>query len=368
VGERALIRTFTAGLGARDDRLLIGPGDDAAVVRPAAALAVTSTDTTVLGVHLPQDDARATPEVVGHRALATALSDLAAMGVPAGEAYVAMTIPPAWADDDVLRAVASLEDLARRTGTTVAGGDVTSGPALVVTATVVGWAPSADALLRRDTARPGDLVGVTGALGGSGAGLALVLGQVVPGGGDDEGGFVAAPPSGAAAPSGGTESSGPGRSRGVPGSSVRGRLGDVLVERYLRPLPRLDEGVAFVAAGVRCGIDVSDGVATDAAHLGERSGALLEIDLERLPRQEGVDAVARALGRDPHAFAASAGEDYELLITAPPAVADGLTGVTWIGSVRATGAADAREAPGGGARLHLAGEPVDLAGFEHRGG
>jgi len=326
VGERALIRTFTAGLRPRDARLLIGPGDDAAVVRPAGSLAVTSTDTTVLGVHLPLDDPRATPAVVGHRSLGTALSDLAAMGVPAGEAYVALTVPPDWDDDDVLAAVAGLEDLARATGTTVAGGDVTAGPALVVTVTVVGWAASEDALLRRDRALAGDLVGVTGTLGGSGAGLAIVLGDVA-----------------------------------VAEAAVDPQDADTLVERYLRPLPRLEEGTALVAAGVRCGIDLSDGVAADAVHVAAASGVVLEIDLERLPRQAGVDPVALALGTDPAELAATAGEDYELLITAPPSVAGALTGVTWIGRVLEP------EAPAGpGVRLLRGGAPVVLDGFEHR--
>ncbi|MEV4418721.1 thiamine-phosphate kinase [Patulibacter sp. NPDC049589] len=324
MGERALIRTFTAGLQPRDDRLLIGPGDDAAVVRPAAALAVTSTDTTVLGVHLPSTaHPLVTPAVVGHRALATALSDLAAMGVPAGEAYVAITVPGDWGDDDVLQAVAALEELARRTGTTVAGGDVTSGPALVITVTVVGWATGPDALLRRDHARAGDLVGVTGTLGGSGAGLALILDR-------------------------------------VPSAAVGSGVADALLHRYLVPEPRLEAGAALLAAGVRTGIDLSDGIATDAAHVGVASGVRLEIDLDRLPRQEGVDAVAVALGRDPAELAATAGEDFELLVTAPPGIAETLDGVTWVGTVRDAGP----EPPG--ACLLRGGAPVALGGFEHR--
>jgi thiamine-monophosphate kinase len=363
VGERALIRTFTAGLRARDGRLLVGPGDDAAVVRPAGALAVTSTDTTVLGVHLPVGDPRVTPETVGHRALATALSDLAAMGVPAGEAYVALTVPAAWADDDVLRAVAGLEALAERTGTTVAGGDVTAGPALVVTVTVVGWATGPDALLRRTGARPGDLVGVTGTLGGSGAGLALVLGEVASGGADPAGRGAGHPDR--HPPTGGDAT--------VPGDLAPGDLDPAaaaaLVERYLRPEPRLEEGRALLNGGARVGIDLSDGIATDAAHVGVASGVVLEVDLDRLPRQAGVDAVARALGRDPAELAATAGEDYELLVTAPPALAEaleraleGLAGLTWVGTVRAP-AAD-----GPGVRLLRDGATVELAGFEHRAG
>ncbi|WP_022928885.1 thiamine-phosphate kinase [Patulibacter americanus] len=325
LGERGLIRAFTAGLGARDDRLLIGPGDDAAVVRPAGALAVTSTDTTVVGVHLPAGDDRATPAVVGHRALATALSDLAAMGVPGGEAYVALTVPPAWGDDDVLGAVAATEDLARRTGTVIAGGDVSSGPVAVVTVTVVGWAAGPEELLRRDRARPGDRVGVTGALGGSACGLALLRGA---------------------------------DALTAPDDATRR---DGLVERYLRPLPRLDDGVALLAAGVRVGIDLSDGIATDAGHVGRASGVRLVVDLERLPLQGGVAEVAAALGRDPAEVGATGGEDFELLVTAPPAVAAGLAGVTWVGDVVA-------DPEGGGVELRRDGTPVALQGFEHLAG
>lgn len=323
MGERDLIRTFTAGLAARDERLLIGPGDDAAVVRPAGAVAVTSTDTTVHGVHLPAHGAGVTPEVVGHRALATALSDLAAMGVAAGEAYVAITVPTAWRDDDVLRCVAAMEELARLTGTTIAGGDVTAGPVLVATVTVVGWAPGPDELLRRDAARPGDLVGVTGELGGSGAGLAIVLGEL-----DDD--------------------------------PLDAAIAEPLVERYFRPSPRLAEGRALLTAGARCGIDLSDGVATDAAHVGVASRAVLEIDLDRLPLQAGVDEVARRTGRDPAVLAATAGEDFELLVAASPDVARGVTGVTWVGRVRPA------DGDGLGARLLRDGAVVDGAGFEHR--
>lgn len=327
VAERDLISRFVAGLRTRDDRLLIGPGDDAAVVR-AGAVAVTSTDTTVLGVHLPADDPHVTPDVVGHRALATALSDLAAMGVPAGEAYVALTLPTSWDDGHVIALVEAMERLAAATGTTIAGGDVSSGPALVVTVTVVGWADDEHALLRRDAARAGDRVGVTGQLGGSAAGLALLVDP---------------------------------RARTA---TLTPNVRAALLDRYLRPEPRLALGQRLLRLGAHAAIDLSDGVATDAGHVGRASGLRLRIDVDRLPRQLGVDAVAAAVGRDPAQLAAAGGEDFELLVTAPPERAGAIAraGVTWIGEVAEAAGDDA--APG--VVLERDGRPLGWAGFEHR--
>ncbi|WP_320670182.1 thiamine-phosphate kinase [Patulibacter defluvii] len=326
MAERDLISRILAGLRAPDERLVVGPGDDAAVVR-AGALAVTSIDTTVLGVHLPADDPHVTPDVVGHRALATALSDLAAMGVAAGEAYVALTLPADWDDGHVISLVGAMERLAAATGTTIAGGDVTAGSTLVVTVTVVGWAADEDALLLRSGARPGDRVGVTGPLGGSAAGLALLTD--------------------------------PRARRAALAPNVRAAL----LDRYLRPHPRLDLGERLRRLGARAAIDLSDGVATDAGHVGRASDAVLRIAVDRLPRQPGVDAVAAAVERDPAELAAAGGEDFELLVAAPPARADALAraGVTWIGEVTAAAAGDSP-----GVVLERDGAPVAWTGFEHR--
>jgi thiamine-monophosphate kinase len=284
VGELDLIRTFQRILGERGGRVELGSGDDAAVVR-ADDRAVVSVDALVEGVHF--DLETFSYGDVGHKALATALSDLAAMGVGPGEAYVAIGVSDA-SGDQLAELADAMEALADRSGVTVAGGDVTRSPVLFLSVTVVGWASDDDPVIGRDGARPGDRVGVTGTLGAA---------------------------------------------------------ADLTSERARRPLPRFDLGPALALAGVTSMIDVSDGIATDARHIAERSEVHIDIELERLPLAPDVT--------DP-IVAATAGEDYELLFTAPPDI-DVPGDVTWIGDVR----------DGSGLILTLAGEPLELSGYEH---
>jgi thiamine-monophosphate kinase len=284
MGELELIQLFQRILGERGDRLEIGSGDDAAVVR-GDDRAVVSVDAVVEGTHFELTTHSYAD--VGHKALATALSDLAAMGVAPSEAYVVIGQGRASAAD-LAELAAAMERLADRSGVTVAGGDVVGSAILFLSVTVVGWAGDDDPVISRAGAQPGDRIGVTGTLGGA---------------------------------------------------------ANLTSERARRPTPRLELGVELARAGVTSMIDVSDGIATDALHVAEQSGVEIDIDLDLLPLADGVD--------DPK-VAASAGEDYELLFTAPPDIALP-DGITWIGSVSA----------GAGLNLTLAGEPVELSGYEH---
>ena len=204
------------------------------------------------------------------------------------------TKQPAVGEQRSLELVHGALEVAAQTGTVLAGGDVVAAPVLTVCVTVVGWADSARELVGRDGAHAGDLVGVTGQLGGR-------------------------PP---------------------------------------RPVPRLREGQALARAGASAMIDISDGLAVDARHVGEAGGVSLEIELERLPLAEGSPGYERA---------ASAGEDYELCFTAPASARTRVEAAlreaggaqpTWIGHVS--------DGPPGARLLDEHGEERRLGGYEHR--
>jgi thiamine-monophosphate kinase len=280
MGEFELLARVRERLPEAGPRVRIGSGDDAAVTVPGGATA-TSVDALVEGVHFSRKTASLGQ--IGAKALASALSDLAAMGAEPGEAYVALTVPADLDEEGCLEALDGMIGLAERTGTTLAGGDVSRGPALSFAVTVIGHASSPELLVYRSGARPGDALVVTGELGAAAAGL--LLPELA--------------------------------DSGLPQATV-----DRLRRRQLEPTPRLDAGRALAAAGATAMIDVSDGLGGDARHLAAAGGVGLRIDAAALPVAEGVAEVAAAVGRNPLQMAVAGGEDYELLATLPSAGLD----------------------------------------------
>jgi thiamine-monophosphate kinase len=325
MGEFDLLARLRERLPEDGARVKVGSGDDAAVTVPGGATA-TSVDALVEGVHFRRGEAGL--DAVGRKALATALSDLAAMGAEPGEAYVVLAAPPDLEESDFLEILDGLLGLAAETGTTLAGGDLTRAPVLSLAVTVVGHAPTAESFVTRGGAVAGDRLVLTGEIGGAAAGRLLLddpsLGSVLP---ED--------------------------------------TADRLRARQLDPSPRLRSGRALAAYGARAMIDVSDGLAADAGHLATIGGASLRVDAGAVPLADGVAEIASAAGLDPLRLAVSGGEDYELLAALPPErLDDAVAAVAAAGETSLTAIGEVLEGEGVEIRLP-GGSLLEAPGYDH---
>lgn len=284
-GELALIehlRSRAAALPrARGGELRLGIGDDCAILRPRTGEdLVVTTDLSLEGRHFRRD--WHSPQSIGHRALARSLSDLAAMGARPVAAFLSLALPGALARRTVWidGLLDGLFALASRTRTPLAGGDTAESPADLVLLDVMltGTVPSGRAL-RRDGARPGDRLFVTGSLGGAAAELAALAGRKRP--------------------------------QNLPGPQSSGQ------HPHLFPEPRLAAGQLLLRRELAtAAIDISDGLSTDLHHLCTASGVAAEVQAAHLPLHplSAPAGAAEALH-----LALHGGEDYELLFTAGPA-------------------------------------------------
>ncbi len=301
--ERELVARIQAALAPAPSWLMVGIGDDAAVVRPERnRLDVLTVDAIVDGVHV---DRRFTPPAaIGHRALAVNLSDLAAMGASPRLALVSFALPMDLPCADFDGIVSGLAALAARHGVTIAGGNVTRTPGpLTVDITAIGTVKPRG-VLPRGGARAGDVVYVTGTLGAAAAGLEMLQVQA-------------------------TERSTP------------------CVERYLMPEPRVKAGLLLGRnrAASAC-IDLSDGLGDGVARIAEASGVGIRIDADLLPIDPDARAWFEGKGLDAVTAALSHGDDYELLFTVRPrlrgrlraAFQHGGVAITRIGECTADGA------------------------------
>lgn len=287
VDEFELIRRYFAR-GGEAPGVIVGVGDDGAVLRPEAGRElVTVVDTLVEHTHFPAGTA---PDDLGFRVVAVNLSDIAAMGARPLWMTLALTMPPkseAWIGD-FARGLFAAADAHQ---VTLVGGDTTSGERVVATVQVTGdVAPGA--AVRRGGAKPGDRIYVTGTLGDAAAGLSLL------------------------------------------GS---GSADTFLVDRFLRPEARIAAGLELPGLASAC-IDVSDGLVGDLKKLLEASGVGAELDLEALPLSA---AILETFGEVPaRQYAATGGDDYELCFTSARAVPATLGGVPVTAIGRITAGAD----------------------------
>jgi thiamine-monophosphate kinase len=329
-GEFELIDHFFRDAGVARADVLVGIGDDGAVLRPPAGSdLVAVTDTLNEGVHFPAGcDARS----VGHRALAVNLSDLAAMGAEPAWALLALTLPAY--DESWLEAfTAGFAGLARTHGVALVGGDTTRGP-LAVNVQALGFVP-AGAGIRRGGAAAGDLLFVSGTPGEAAAGLAIELGEHQ-----------------ATAGAGGPAGAGDGAGAAV----------DVLRRRFLYPEPRLALGRALRGIASAC-IDVSDGLLGDLGKLAAASGCGAAVELEQLPISPALLRFAGRPGGE--RMVLTGGDDYELCFAAPPGRAADVAAAAARCGVPVTAIGALRE--GAGVELRRAGCPEAFrhGGFDH---
>ncbi|MCC2626486.1 MAG: thiamine-monophosphate kinase [Thermomicrobiales bacterium] len=279
VGEFGLIELLAEGLPAEvraASDLQLGIGDDAAVWQPTPGeLIVVTTDSLVESVHFRRD--WTDWESLGHKALAVNVSDLAAMGAIPKLAVISLGLDGEERIGDLQALYSGLGGLARRLHMTIAGGDIVRSPrGLILHVTAIGET-SGQRVLTRSGANSGDLIGVTGTLGASAAGLHLL---------------------------------------GLETDDARRRAAtaNLLIEAHLRPEPRVALGAALLELGATSAMDLSDGLLGDLPKILAASGVGARLDEESIP----VAAAVRALYPDEWVdLALRGGEDYELLFTAP---------------------------------------------------
>lgn len=269
LGEFGFIAALAAQVECEDPDVVLGPGDDCALVRMGGGVWAVTTDAMLEGRHFRR--AWLTPYQIGARAMTAGLSDIAAMGTKPRFAFSSLALPPDWEAEDGLELARGLAEQARRYGACLLGGDtVAAHEHAFVDVVVLGECGSR--VWRRDGARVGDVVCVTGTLGDCAAAIAA-------------------------------------REAGMAKPLTWGA--------YAEPQPRVTEAAALQrVGGISAAMDISDGLVQDAGHLCERSGVGIRIEAARVPVSEGARATAETLGGDVLTWALTGGEDFELLFTA----------------------------------------------------
>lgn len=277
IGEFGLIDRIARSLPPPGEGVVVSIGDDVAVLQSSERHILATCDIQVEGIHFLKD--KITPYQLGRKVVAINVSDIAAMGGLPRYLLISLVLPKetevAWVDG----LYEGMREECARWGAEIVGGNMAHSPNGIIVDLFLLGEVEPDRLLRRSGARIGDRVLVTGTLGDSAAGLALVL---------------------------------------RPGGEWPAEHRDFALSRHLTPTPRLMEGRAIARSGLAtAAIDVSDGLSSDIGHICEMSQLGVRLWADMIPISEATQAIAQATGTDPLQWALFGGEDYELLFTAP---------------------------------------------------
>ena len=283
LGEHALLARILARLPRPGAQILVGPGDDAAVIEPGRNhRLVVTTDALVENVHFSRAWCR--PADIGHKALAVNLSDLASMGATPRWALVSLALPDALPVEDVDSLTDGLATIARAHGVSIAGGNITRSPGGLVVDVTAGGEVAPRRWLTRVGGRPGDELWLSGAVGAARAGLEML-----------EAGLRS------------------------PASGFRTETGASCIDRHLRPEARVRLGIAMAKAqAARAAMDLSDGLADAVRQLAGASGCGAVVEGHAVPVAAEARRWWEGRGADALASAVAGGEDYELLFAVPP--------------------------------------------------
>ena len=270
LGEFGFIEQLRQMASGAAPGLAVAIGDDCAIIEVGDDRLAVTTDAMVEGRHFRLD--WLTAREVGARAMTAALSDVAAMGAAPQYSFVSLGLPPDWPAERALELARGLVEQAEAHGAGLAGGDTVAADQAFVDVVAIGRCR--EHLWLRSGARVGDGLYVTGSLGGPAAAVDARLGGREPG---------------------------------------------ACWESYAHPQPRVREAAQLEPLGVvHAAMDISDGLVQDAGHLCDQSGVGIVIRAAQVPVHTGVAQIAERLGRDPLQYALSGGEEFELLLTAPP--------------------------------------------------
>ncbi len=274
-GEFGLIEILndliSEGRGECDPNILVDLGDDAAAWKNDAVVNLTTVDCLVEDVHFKLE--KTSWRELGWKALAVSLSDIAAMGGTPKYALFSLALPPETEVADVAELYRGILELGRKFKVKVIGGNISKAPLVFIDSIVYGIAADPDIMLTRSAAKPGDEIAVTGFLGAAAGGLKIIKNNLL----------------------------------------FANEINDPLLRALNTPCPRIEEGQKLAAGGVKCAMDISDGLVADLGHICQASQVEAIINIEAVPVHP---AVKSAFGKNALDMALSGGEDYELLFSA----------------------------------------------------